>query len=264
MSSASSAPEQDAGLWPTSVRSRLLLAFAITFAAAMAIALVGWIGIRDTRDALRDFQSHVLPDVSRSLELSQRISAIAAMAPYVAETTRPFQLQSEAQALLTRVDEAERLAMALPPERSNELGLGPALAELKATITELIDTTRKDLFLQEDLREYFYRLSSAADDIPPAERRASVDAVFNDLMTAIEVSNPEMLARLRERIAEQTSRIDRNNVASSRVVNLIRDNLDGPESVFVLRGRQFQLKERKLFLVSRTRAGVAWKSPPPG
>ena len=254
MSSSSFDSDQENGLWPTSVRGRLLLAFAITFAAAMAIALVGWIGIRDTRDALRDFQSHVLPDVSRSLELSQRISAIAAMAPYVAETTRPFQLQSEAQALLTRVDEAERLALALPPERSKELGLGPALTELKATITELIDTTRKDLFLQEDLREYFYRLSSAADDIPPAERRASVDAVFNDLMTAIEVSNPEMLARLRERIAEQTSRIDRNNIASTRVVNLIRDNLDGPESVFVLRGRQFQLKERKLFLVSRTRA----------
>ena len=46
--------------------------------AAMALALVGWLGIRDTRDALRDFQSHVLPDVSRSLELSQRIAAIAA------------------------------------------------------------------------------------------------------------------------------------------------------------------------------------------
>ena len=59
----------EATFWPTSVRSRLLLAFAVIFASAMALALVGWLGIRDTRDALRDFQSHVLPDVSRSLEL---------------------------------------------------------------------------------------------------------------------------------------------------------------------------------------------------
>ena len=244
----------ETGFWPTSVRLRLLLAFAVIFASAMAIALVGWIGIRDTRDALRDFQSHVLPDVSRSLELSQRISAIAAMAPYVAESTRPFQLQSEAQALLTRVEQAERLALTMPPERARELALGPALTELKSRITELIEVTRKDLFLQEDLREYFYRLSSAAEDMPPIARRESVDAIFRDLITAIEVSNPEMLALLRERIAEQAARIDRNNIASTRVLNLIRDNLEGPESVFVLRARQFQLKERKTFLVSRTRA----------
>ena len=77
----------EARFWPTSVRSRLLLAFAIIFVSAMALALVGWIGIRDTRDALRDFQSHVLPDVARALELSQRTAAIAALAPYVAESS---------------------------------------------------------------------------------------------------------------------------------------------------------------------------------
>ena len=91
-------------LLPSSVRSRLLLVFAVIFSSAMALAVVGWIGIRDTRDALRDFQSHVLPDVTRSLELSQRIAAIAAMAPYVAESTRPFQLQAEAQARSILVD----------------------------------------------------------------------------------------------------------------------------------------------------------------
>ena len=48
--------------------------------------------------------------------------------------------------------------------------------------------------------------------------------------------------------------MDRSNLASSRIVNLIRDNLEGPDSVFVLRDRQFQLRERKAFLVSRTRA----------
>ena len=244
----------EARFWPTSVRSRLLLAFAVIFASAMALALVGWLGIRDTRDALRDFQSHVLPDVSRSLELSQRIAAIAAMAPYVAESTRPFQLQAEAQALLSRVVEAERLANTMPVERSQELNVGPALLALKASIAELVEVTRKDLFLQEDLREYLYRLSSAADELPPMARRETVDAIFRDLIAAIEVANPETLTSLRKRVTEQTSRMDRSNLASSRIVNLIRDNLEGPDNVFVLRDRQFQLRERKAFLVSRTRA----------
>ena len=243
-----------ARFWPTSVRARLLLAFAVIFASAMAIALVGWIGIRDTRDALRDFQSHVLPDVARSLELSQRSSSIAAMAPYVAESTRPFQLQSEADALLARLAEAERLAAELPAERGRDLDVAPALAALKASITELIEVTRKDLFLQEDLREYLYRLTSTPAELPPMADREAVDAIFRDLMTAIEVTDQDMLASLRQRVTQQSARIDRKNLASSRIVNIIRDNLDGPENVFVLRARQFQLRERKAFLVSRTRA----------
>ena len=244
----------EARFWPTSVRSRLLLSFAVIFASAMALALVGWIGIRDTRDALRDFQSHVLPDVARALELSQRTAAIAAMAPYVAESTRPFQLQSEEQALLARLSETERLAMALPEERNRELDVGPALVALKLSITELIEVTRKDLFLKEDLREYLYRLASASSELPPMAGRETIDSVFRDLMTAIEVTDPEMLALLRQRVTRNTSQIDRNNLASTRIVNLIRDNLDGSENVFVLRARQFQLRERKAFLVSRTRA----------
>ena len=243
-----------ARFWPTSVRSRLLLAFSVIFASAMALALVGWIGIRDTRDALRDFQSHVLPEVARALELSQRTAAIAAMAPYVAESTRPFQLQSEAQALLDRLAETERLAQALPAERSRELALSPALQALKASTEELIEVTRKELFLQEDLREYLYRLASVSGELPPSSRGDGVDAIFRDLMTAIEVTDPEMLVLLRERVTRATRRIDGKNLASARIANLIRDNLDGAENVFILRARQFQLRERKAFLVSRTRA----------
>ena len=244
----------EARFWPTSVRSRLLLAFTVIFVSAMALAVVGWIGIRDTRDALRDFQSHVLPDVARALELSQRTAAIAAMAPYVAESTRPFQLQAEAQALLTRLAEAERLAVALPAERSQEIDVGSALIALKASIEELIEVTRKDLFMKEDLREYLYRLASASNELPAASRSEIVDAIFRDLMTAIEVADPQMLSLLRERVTRNTGRIDRNNLASTRIVNFIRDNLDGTDNVFVMRERQFQLRERKAYLVSRTRA----------
>ena len=239
--------------WPASVRSRLLLAFAVIFASTMALAFVGWIGMRDTEDALRDFQSHVLPDVARSLELSQRTAAIAAMAPYVAESTRPFQLQSEADELLARLAEAERLAAGLPAERQRELDVAPALGALKGSIVELIEVTRKDLFLQEDLREHFYRLAGFSEETPPAGVQDAA-AILNDLLAAIDVSNPETLKRLRTRMAEHARRIDRSDLASSRIANLVRDNLEGPDSVFVLRARQFDLRERKIFLVSRARA----------
>ena len=244
----------NSSLWPSSVRARLLLAFAVLFISAMALALVGWIGIRATQDALNDFQSHALPDVARALELSQRTAAIAAMAPYVADSTRPFQLQSEEQALLARLADAEKLAQSLPPARSSHLDVQPALLALAASIKELIEVTRRDLFLKEDLREYLYRLSSVASEQAPTSGQEKIDALLRDLMMAVEVSDPEILSQLRTRITRHSGEIKRGNLASARIANLIRDNLEGPENLFHLRERQFQLRERKAFLVSRTRA----------
>ena len=221
----------------------------------MALALVGWWGIRGTRDALHDFQTHVLPEVARSLELSQRTAAIAAMAPYVAESNRPFQLQAEASALRTRLTQAEQLAAALPQARGSELDVRPALAALKASIEELIEITRQDLFLQEDLREYLYRLerarSTLAGGVASMER---IDAVLRDSALAIEVTEPRLLEALRQHVQFQLARIERGNLAAQRVLNLVRDNLEGPGNVFMLRAQQFELRERKAFLVARTRA----------
>lgn len=240
---------------PVSVRSRLLLTFSVLFLSAMVLALVGWLGIRDTRDVMRDFQQHVLPDVARSLELSQRIAAIAAMAPYVAETNRPFQLQAEASALRTRLSDVEVLAESLPRARSAELDVKPALLALKASIEELIDVTRRDLFLQEDLREYLYRLERARSGLSTGSpSMAKIDSIFRDSTTAIEVNDPLFLEMLHEQVTRQIAQIDRGNLTSERVANLIRDNLEGPENVFILRSRQFLLRERKAFLVARTRA----------
>ena len=42
-----------------------------------------------------------------------------------------------------------------------------------------------------------YRLSSAAEELPPMARRETVDAIFRDLIAAIEVANPETLTSLR-------------------------------------------------------------------
>lgn len=240
---------------PLSVRSRLLLAFAVLFLSAMILALVGWLGMRDTRDALKDFQSHVLPDVTRSLELSQRTAAIAAMAPYVAESNRPFQLQAEADALRMRLAEAEQLAITLPRNKNNELDVQPALLALKSSIEELIEVTRSDLFLQEDLREYLYRLERARNNLSartPAVDK--IDALLRDSALAIEVNDPRVLKMLHEQVSQQIARIDRNSLEAAQVANLIRDNLEGPDNVFILRARQSQLRERKTFLVARTRA----------
>ena len=98
-----------AAAWlPSSVRARLLLSVGVLVLSAALLALVGWLGMRSMAQSLESFRTGVLPEVAVSLELSQRTAAIAAIAPYVADSTLPFQLQSEASAMQARM--AERMA----------------------------------------------------------------------------------------------------------------------------------------------------------
>jgi len=240
---------------PASVRTRLLLAFSVLFVSTMVLGLVGWWGMRDTRDALRDFQSHVLPNIARSLELAQRAASLAAMAPYVAETNQPFQLQSEADALRARLRQAARLSEELPLVGIEVLDLQPALKALDSTIEELIEVTRQDLFLREDLRERLYRLQSAREALPSdGANERDLDALYRDLLAITSVDDPQVLALLQDHVNRQLKELVQTRRRDDGFLDVLREQAEGQTSTFALRQRQQVLQERKAFLLARTRA----------
>jgi len=180
---------------PESVRGQLLLAFSILFASAMVLGLVGWWGMHNTRDALQNLQSQALPGIARSLEFAQRTASLAAAAPYVAESHQPFQLQSEADALRARMREVASLAEQLPHVEAPILDLKPSLTALDAAIEGLIEVTRSDLFLREDLRERLFQLDSGralAGTGGPSP--GVVDGLYGDLVAAASMEDPDLLA----------------------------------------------------------------------
>ena len=238
------------GWMPTSVRTRLLLSFGVLFFSSAVLAVVGWFGMRGTALSLENFRSHVLPEVALSLELSQRTAAIAAIAPYVAESTLPFQLQAEALTMQSRMAEAERLAASLPATSGLAKSLVPVLAEMRANIEELSDTTRKDLFLQEDLSEFRYQIDSLRAD---AADGSGVRTLLRDIESAVQARDAPALEHLKTRIDEQAERLLREPQTPEAITAFLSASVLGADSIFDQRQRHFVLVERKAFLVIQAR-----------
>jgi signal transduction histidine kinase/HAMP domain-containing protein len=242
------------GWMPTSVRARLLLSFGVLFVSAALLALVGWLGIRGTAASLESFRTGVLPEVAVSLELSQRTAAIAAIAPYVADSTLPFQLQSEALAMQARMTEAERLAASLPPASSLSKELVPVLADVRKNVEELIDVTRKDLFLQEDLRELMFQLEGLKSSLLGQSPGTDLSRLLDDIESAAVAPDAAALDRLEPGAIERTERMLRRHRDMEALGTFVRGNVLGPNSIFMQRRQHFGLAERKAFLVVQARA----------
>jgi signal transduction histidine kinase/CheY-like chemotaxis protein len=242
------------GWMPSSVRARLLLSFGVLFVSTVLLALVGWLGIRGTAVSLESFRTGVLPEVALSLELSQRTAAIAAIAPYVADSTLPFQLQSEALAMQVRMAEAERLAAALPPASSLSKELVPVLADVRKNVEELIDITRKDLFLQEDLRELMYQLESFRSSPAGNVWGNDLYRLLEDIESAALAHDAAALGRLEPGVVERAKRMLRQYRDMDTLGAFVRSSVLGPDSIFVQRRQHFGLVERKTFLVVQARA----------
>ncbi|WP_341678662.1 PAS-domain containing protein [Niveibacterium sp. SC-1] len=238
---------------PQSVRARLLLAFSVLFIAAMVLAFVGWRGIQGARQALTDFQTRTLSDIAISLELAQRTAAVTALAPYVTEANRPFQLQTESQVLRSRMRETEQLTQRLSAAGRERLGLDPTLVALNRAVEELIEVTRRDLFLREDLRERLYALERTR---ATSTQNAASDALFRDISLATSVDDAELLTTLHRHVAVQAADYARQH-AGDALAELFRRNSEGNDNVFALREQQFSLRERRAFLLAFTRAESA-------
>ena len=239
---------------PTSVRARLLLSFGVLFLSAALLALVGWLGMRGTGQSLENFRTGVLPEVAVSLELSQRTAAIAAIAPYVADSTLPFQLQSEASAMQARMADAERLAASLPPKSSLARDLVPVLAAVRRNVEELIDITRSDLFLQEDLKELLYQLDSVRASAPAGPSGAVARGLLRDVESVALARDAAALDRLETGIVDDAARALRGRREADAVDTFLRNSVVGPAGIFVQRRQHFVLAERKAFLVVQARA----------
>ena len=58
------------------VRTRLLAAFGILLVAAIALAVVGWLGMRSMQRELAGYEGEVLPGIARALELGELRGAL--------------------------------------------------------------------------------------------------------------------------------------------------------------------------------------------
>src|SRR5438105_7844458 len=97
------------------VRTRLLAAFGILLAAAVALAIVGWLGMRSMQRELAGYEQEVLPGIARALELAERTAQLAAIAPHLADSRTPETLETNAAVVAGLLDDIRRRSLTLPP-----------------------------------------------------------------------------------------------------------------------------------------------------
>ncbi|NVK00610.1 MAG: hypothetical protein HWE12_03620, partial [Oceanospirillaceae bacterium] len=138
------------------VRTRLMLAFVFFIFATLVLAVVSWSILQDANRTLNTFQAEILPDISRSLEIAERTSSLAAAAPYLANAASASTLRSESEDLQERTRLVLALAESTPELENTAPRLRDLLSQLENTVTRLVDLTSQRLFLREDLLQFEY------------------------------------------------------------------------------------------------------------
>ena len=237
-------------------KTRLLLAFSILFLAAMGLALVGWLGLSNTERALQSFERRALPDIAQSLELAERTANLAAVAPYVASTRSPFMLRGLSQTLEEKIQRVLKLARQTPQLDAAAPNLRALLERLERTVNELIELTRAQLFLREDIRQFEYRLNGLGESLAGSStpRREALLRQLELLLAASQAPSDERLARLQRRFREGLTQLSAAADAPGDRVAVLRRIGEGDESLFALRAEQLAKQKRSAFLLAATRA----------
>ncbi len=229
------------GFSAVSARARLLLAFTVLSVSAMLLASVGWMGLSNTDYALQQFERQALPDIARSLELAERTANLAAVAPYVASASGPFMLQGENRVLREKVDRVLQLAAAIPQLDAAAPNLPALLNRLEQTVNELIELTRQQLFLREDMRQHNYQLGLYQDTAAAGASAGSADLLF----AASHAPTAAALARIEQRFTQLLTGLSAGVREQQSPVAL---------ELFKLRRAQLQMQQRSDFLLASTRA----------
>ena len=132
------------------IQKQAFLTIKIVVILSLGLGLAGWYGLHQTSMTINEFEADSLPEMSTALRLSESVARLAAFAPYVANSAKPFQLKSERKRLQSRFNDLEQVAQSLKKSEFRK-DLLVRLSRLHLSTTELIEQIEKELFLREDL-----------------------------------------------------------------------------------------------------------------
>src|SRR5205085_4909892 len=131
------------------VRTRLLAGFFVLLLVAIALAAIGWIGMRSTQQALSDFEAEVVPNIAQALELAERTARVAAIAPHLAESRTRETLDINAGVVRELLGEIRQRSVDLPPGGDLRPVLDRLLEGVDRDLATLITLTQGKQLVQE-------------------------------------------------------------------------------------------------------------------
>ncbi|MDD1780614.1 PAS-domain containing protein [Enterovibrio sp. ZSDZ35] len=133
-----------------SIRPRLMMTLSALLFLTTLMASVAVYTLWQNQHLLDDVTSTTLVDTQTSLILSENVAQIAALAPYIATSARPFQVQEEKAKLATRIQTLSDVAGRLSdPRYAGELS--QRVAKVEESLTRLMSNVERELYIREDL-----------------------------------------------------------------------------------------------------------------
>lgn len=152
-------------MWPQSLRTRLQAAFVLLFALMLVVTALSVTGMRTSLRTLTGFREEVMPELSRVLELAEKVSQVAAIAPNLADTYAPDALPGDINRLQRLIREIRQLSLGLPAEVDQQLAVSSMLEGAERDLGQLLQLSADRRRNQQILDSYRGRLSGLSADL---------------------------------------------------------------------------------------------------
>jgi len=243
------------------VRTRLLAAFLILLFAAIALALVGWLGMRSMQRELAGYEGEVLPGVARALELAERTAQLAAIAPHLADSRTAETLENNSAVVAGLLDDIRRRSTTLPPGGELQPAMSRLLEGVDRDLSNLIMLTKLRQSVDARLERQIAllgrlgtRIHASGRGQPPND--PAVPELWSSLVLGATSDKPLTLGRLQADVEALLLAARQRHALAGFDVTFVRDLdalAEGPDNILALRRELLDYEGRTDYLVALTR-----------
>lgn len=158
------------------LRIRLQAVFLVLFFLMLSLVMVGVDGMRTTLRTLTGFREEVMPELAQVLELAEKVSRVAAIAPNLADPYAPDSLGDDIARLQSLTAEIRHLAKTLPPHADAELSVSQMLGGSEANLQQLLLLSSEKRSSQEHFDAYLKRLDWLGQQLARRQRGSALVA----------------------------------------------------------------------------------------
>lgn len=147
------------------IRTRLLATFLALLLLTIVLAVTGIAGMRHNQRALDDFEAGVMPEIARVLELAEKVSQLAAVAPSIADSDLQSPSRNDSQLVRVLLGEIRRLSGDLPTQADSRLEATAMLDGIDRDLTSLLALSSERRRQQAQLRSQRDTLDALGDQL---------------------------------------------------------------------------------------------------
>lgn len=243
------------------VRAKLLAGFVIVLALNFAVGLIAWRGFDNVDQALSTLRNQSLPNIALAMDLANKSSALAALAPFVGSVQVMNKLDAESKNLVQQL-EAFRKTVDIERSQSGyvfDQSLRTVAGQLDSALRDLIETTHENLSVRSDVLELRYDFEQR-DSLEMALRGAARRGATGESSVA-ELAVFDIFQRLVDLVFEAMVSEDRLGMARqqqdfevlARRLEPYRNSVPGLSPFLVRHAKVFDLRQRELDTLQRTR-----------